>query len=133
MDYKKRIPQNVQAERLTLKKVFFFIASDIIYCKGRKHLNVSVKKKVKYISALCKLTSQRRLSVTLDLINLAKTAISQIFLQFLEKLQFLLGALLPPLPLEFSNFWKDCNFSNFSLLRANLNISCVKAGGFPDQ
>ena len=42
------------------------------------------------------------------------------FLQFLEKSQklqkwqFLLGTLLPPLPLEFRNFSKNCDFSNFS-------------------
>ena len=42
------------------------------------------------------------------------------------KSQFLLGTLLFPLPLEFSNFSKNCDFSNFSqflLLRANLDIS----------
>ena len=44
------------------------------------------------------------------------------------KSQFLLGTLLFPLPLEFSNFSKSCDFSNFSqflLLRADLDISLV--------
>ena len=72
------------------------------------------------------------LKSTLQLVMvLAKTAISPIFFQFLEKLQksqFLLDTLVPPLPLEFSNFSKNCDFSNFSqflLLRANLDISLI--------
>ena len=37
------------------------------------------------------------------------------FLQFfLEKSQFLLGTLLPPVKLDLINFSKNCNFSNFS-------------------
>ena len=69
--------------------------------------------------------------VPLDLINLfslilAKTAISPIFRNFLEKSQkspFLLGTLVPPLTLDLINFSKNCNFSQFFLLRANLDIS----------
>ena len=46
----------------------------------------------------------------------------------LQKSQFLLDTLVPPLPLEFSNFSKNCDFSNFSqflLLRANLDMSLI--------
>ena len=36
------------------------------------------------------------------------------FSQFLEKSQFLLRTLLPPVPLYLINFSKNCDFSNFS-------------------
>ena len=45
---------------------------------------------------------------------LAKTAISPIFSQFLEKSQFLLDTLLPPVTLDLINFSKNSDFSNFS-------------------
>ena len=67
--------------------------------------------------------------VTLDLINFSENCDFSIFWKLLEKLQkpqFLLDTLVPPLSLEFSNFSKNCDFSNFSqflLLRANLDIS----------
>ena len=36
------------------------------------------------------------------------------FSQFLEKSQFLLGTLVPPVTLDLINFSKNCDFSNFS-------------------
>ena len=53
----------------------------------------------------------------LNLVILAKTAISAIFFQVLEKLQkwqFLQGTLVPPLTPVVINFSKNCDFSNFS-------------------
>ena len=46
------------------------------------------------------------------------------FLQFfLEKSQFLLGTLLPPVKLDLINFSKNCDFSNFSQLLEKLQKS----------
>ena len=53
---------------------------------------------------------------------------SLFFAIFLQKSQFLLDTLVPLLPLEFSKFSKHCVFSNFSqflLLRANVDISLI--------
>ena len=50
--------------------------------------------------------------------------------QVLEKLQFLLGTFLPPLPLEFSNFSKNCHFKNFSQFLVKLQKSQFLLGTF---
>ena len=50
--------------------------------------------------------------------------------QVLEKLKFLLGTFLPPLPLEFSNFSKNCHFKNFLQFLVKLQKSQFLLGTF---
>ena len=60
--------------------------------------------------------------VTLDLINFRKNCDFSNFLQFLEKLQFLLDTLLPPVDLI--NFSKNCDFSHFFAIFGENRRNC---------